>query len=343
MEKILSNLFDKAAFFTDIHFGLKQNSHEHNQTCLKFIDWYIEQSKERGVKVGGFLGDWHHIRSNINISTLNYTLQALEKLNNYFEKFYFIIGNHDIYYKDKRDLNGVEFGKLYPNIILIDNIYTEGNVTFLPWLVKEEWKKIRNLKSKYIFGHLELPKFKMNAMVEMPDHGQLKYEDFKNQQYVFSGHFHKRQKKDNIIYIGNPFAHSFSDAWDDERGMMFLEWNKEPEFINFPYGPKYRTMKLSQALSDPSKFIEKNVHARITIDIDINYEEMNYIKEVFISGLKAKEIILLLEKQEDSQNEFVGDVEFKTVDEIVISQLQNIDSSNYDNEMLIDIYKHLDI
>ena len=36
------------------------------------------------------------------------------------------------------------------------------------WLVGDEWKKIPKIKSKYMFGHFELPTFKLNAMVEMP-------------------------------------------------------------------------------------------------------------------------------------------------------------------------------
>ena len=31
-----------------------------------------------------------------------------------FEKFYFFAGNHDLYYKDKRDVYSVEFGKHIP-------------------------------------------------------------------------------------------------------------------------------------------------------------------------------------------------------------------------------------
>jgi hypothetical protein len=41
-----------------------------------------------------------------------------------------------------------------------------------------------------MFGHFELPKFKMNAMVEMPDHGLLNETHFANQTQVFTGHFH---------------------------------------------------------------------------------------------------------------------------------------------------------
>jgi hypothetical protein len=39
----------------------------------------------------------------------------------------------------------------------------------------------------------------MNAMVQMPDHGDLKAEHFEHQEYVFSGHFHSRQKKVKFI------------------------------------------------------------------------------------------------------------------------------------------------
>jgi DNA repair exonuclease SbcCD nuclease subunit len=74
-----------------------------------------------------------------------------------------------------------------------------------------------------MFGHFELPFFKMNAMVEMPDVGGIKAEHFVNQEYVFTGHFHKRQVRNNIHYMGNAFPHNYADAGDDERGMMMLE------------------------------------------------------------------------------------------------------------------------
>jgi hypothetical protein len=94
----------------------------------------------------------------------------------------------------------------------------------MPWLIGDEWKEVSKLKSRYIFGHFELPLFYMNAMVQMPDHGQLQGDHFVNQEYVFTGHFHKRQHNRNIHYIGNAFPHNYADAGDDERGMMLLEW-----------------------------------------------------------------------------------------------------------------------
>lgn len=110
----MSNLFKKVACFTDIHFGLKSNSSVHNQDCLDFVDWYIEKAKEEGCDTGIFMGDWHHNRNSLNITTMDYSLRALEKLGKAFDQFYFFPGNHDLYYKDKRDIHSVEFGKYIP-------------------------------------------------------------------------------------------------------------------------------------------------------------------------------------------------------------------------------------
>ena len=341
MGDIKKNCFKKVAAFSDIHLGMKQNSTTHNELCVEFVDWFIEQAHAEGAEICIFLGDWHHSRSTINVATMNYTLTCLQKLDDAFETVYFITGNHDLFYKESRSLNSVEFGRLFKNVVLISDPLTVGDVTFLPWMVGNEWKKVSKIKSKYIFGHLEIPKFKMNAMVEMPDTGEVQDSHFVNQDYVFSGHFHKRQQRGNIVYIGNPFPHNFSDAWDDERGMMILEWDGIPKFINFLNGPKFRTIGLTQLLSNPMQYIVPKTHAKITFDGDITYEEVNFIKEVLIKGMGASEVHLLLERTSDLENEFVGEIEFESVDDIVIKQLENIDSTTYDTKILINLYLQL--
>ena len=198
-------LFKKAACFTDIHFGMKGGSRTHNMDCEEFVKWFCDEAKAAGAETCIFLGDWHHNRATTDVSTMNYTVSNLERINETFEKTYFMVGNHDLFYKDKREINSIEFMRLFPNIIPITDVFTEGEVTLLPWLVGEEWKMVPKIKSRYVFGHFELPLFYMNAMVQMPDHGTLQADHFVNQEYVFSGHFHKRQTKGNVTYIGNAF------------------------------------------------------------------------------------------------------------------------------------------
>ena len=335
------SLFKKTACFTDIHFGLKSGSRIHNIDCEEFVTWFCETAKAQGCETAIFLGDWHHNRSTTDVSTMNYTVSNLERLNNSFEKVYFILGNHDLFYKDKREINSIEFMRLFPNVIPIKERFTEGDVTILPWLVGDEWRDVPKIQSRYVFGHFELPLFYMNAMVQMPDHGQLQGDHFQNQEYVFSGHFHKRQKKGNIHYIGNAFPHNYADAGDDERGMMILEWGGSPEYLTWPGQPVYRTYKLSEIIDTPDKLLREKMHCRVTIDLPITYEEANFIKEQFIPQYNLRELMLIPEKVQVESNATPIDISFESVDTIVMNQIKAIDSDTYDKALLLDIYNNL--
>ncbi len=338
----MSNLFKKAAVFTDIHFGLKSNSQLHNEDCLNFIKWATAKAREEGCETAMFLGDWHNNRASLNIVTLNYSLRALEHLNDNFERVYFIPGNHDLYYRDKRDIQSVEWARHLPNVQIVNDWFTSGNVVIAPWLVGDDHKRIARLTGKYMFGHFELPHFYMNAMVQMPDHGEIKNEHFGNFDQVFTGHFHKRQQRQNITYIGNCFPHNYADAGDDDRGLTILEWGKEPEYHAWPNQPRYHVLGLGAILNNADSVLGQGMHVRVNIDIDISYEEATFIKETFMESHKLREITLIPQKNADL-NEFAiqGNVNFESVDQIVTNQLTAIASEHYDNKILLDIYRNL--
>ncbi len=337
----MSNLFKKVAVFTDLHLGLKGNSQIHNQDCEEFIDWFIAKAKSEGCETGLFLGDFHHNRNSLNITTLDYSLRTLEKLGKAFDQFFFFPGNHDLYFKDKRDLHSAEFGKYIPGITVIHKPTTIGDVTLCPWLVGDEWKTIGKKGGKYIFGHFELPSFFMNAMVQMPDHGEIQLDNFKSYELGFSGHFHKRQTRQNMTYIGNAFPHNYADAWDDERGMMIMEWGGIPTYHAWPDQPTFRTVKLSQLIDDADKIILPRQHLRVTLDIDVSYEEASFIKEKFITEYSIREFTLIAEKKDIEINTTIDVQTFESVDQIVSNQIVNIDSTTYNKNILLDIYNNL--
>ena len=339
----MSNLFKRAAVCTDIHFGLKSNSQTHNDDCLNFIKWFTQKAKEEGCETAFFLGDWHNNRASINIVTLNYSLRALEHLNDNFDRVYFIPGNHDLYYRDKRDVQSVEWAKHLPNVIICNDWLHSGDVIVAPWLVGEDYKRIPKLSAKYMFGHFELPTFYMNAMVQMPDHGDVKREDFTGIEHVFTGHFHKRQTQKNITYIGNCFPHNYADNHDDERGMMVLEWGNDPVYHAWPDQPRYRVYQLSDVLTNTDRLLHKGMHVRVNLDVDISYEEATFIKETFVSTYDLREITLIPQKvtSEDINYDITGNIMFESVDTIVTNQLTNIQSEQYNKTLLLDIYRNL--
>jgi len=336
-------LFKKAAVFTDIHFGNKSNSKVHNQDCEDFVDWFIETAKANDCETGIFCGDWNHNRSSLNLTTMDAGIRSLEKLGAAFEKFYMFAGNHDLYYKDKRDVKSTEWAKHIPGITVVDEIKVIEDVALVPWLVGEEWKRVQKLQAKYVFGHFELPSFYMNAMVQMPDHGELKAEHFQHPSYVFSGHFHKRQRQGKVHYIGNAFPHNYADAWDDGRGMMILDRKNdaEPEYINWPDCPKYRTVKLSQLIDNAQNIIKSNMYLRVTLDCPVSFEEASFVKETYIQQYGCREITLIPQKQMEEISTELDISSFESVDQIVSNEISALDTEQFDKKILLNIYNEL--
>lgn len=336
-------LFKKAVTLTDVHFGRQGNSPQANQDNLDFIDWFIEEAKTWGAERCIMMGDWHDNRHSLHVSTMNYSLQAMQRLNDAFEHVHWIPGNHDLFYRDKRDVSSIAFAKHLPNIKIVEKPTTIAGVTFLPWLVDDEASKLRSIKSRYMFGHLELGGFMMNAKVEMPEtESGLKASSFVNQDYVFSGHFHIRQQKGKVVYTGNTMPFNFSDTWDEDRGMMFLEWGKDPFFKAWPDQPLFRTMRLSELLDKPQQLLKPRMTARVSIDIDISYEEAQLIKDTFINdyGLRKLELSPQAKNALLDQN-FTDEIVYQTVDQIVVDGLMSVQSVGMKPETLVEIYKAL--
>lgn len=338
----MSNLFKKAAVFTDIHFGAKSNSVQHNLDCANFVDWFVKTAKENDCDTCLFLGDYNHTRASINVQTLQFGLRALEKLNDNFDQTFFIPGNHDLYYRDKRDVHSVEWAKHLPKVTIVNDWFSAGDVVIAPWLVGNDWKKLPSLSGKYLFGHFELPHFYMNALVEMPDHGELQQEHLTGFDTVYSGHFHKRQFRDNVIYMGNAFPHNYADAGDDDRGMMILEWGKVPKFHSWPGQPRFRVYKLSEILDNPDELLLKGMHVRVNLDIDISYEESSFIREQLMPKHELREMSLIPMKLDISQDDTdYANLQFESVDNIIISQIEQLQQGSFDKQLLLDIYRNL--
>lgn len=270
-------------------------------------------------------------------------LDSLEKINASFDHSFLVLGNHDLFYRDRRDIASIELARNFKNITIIRKPTTIDGVTFLPWLVGDEHKKIGMPDSRYVFAHLEVPGFLMNAKVEMPESAHtVKTDIFEGNEAVFTGHFHMRQSKGNIHYTGNVMPFNFSDNWDGERGAMFLEWGAKPDYQSWDKQPLFRTMKLSELLTEPEKLLRPKMTARVSIDIDISYEEAQIIKETMVDTYGLRKIELVHQtKSSESDQTLDEQVTFQTVDQIVVEGLMSVQSQELRPEFLVEIYKGL--
>lgn len=340
----------KGGFFTDLHVGAKSNSQQHNEDCVKYIDWFCANIKnDPDIDYICFVGDWHETRSNINVSTLTYSYQMATKINDLGLPVFFIIGNHDLYHRNNRDIYSVvpfhEFSNF--NIIdkptVIDNI--ADGVLMCPFLFHEEYPDlVQYNKIPLWIGHFEFKDFIVTGVnIKMktgPDSN-----DFKKPKHIISGHFHKRQSSGNVTYIGNTFPTNFADAGDFERGMMIFDHNEDDmKFINWDDCPKYITGNLSDII-DKKINIYPQSRVKCIADIPITYEENLGLKKEFIEKYDLREFTI---EESVEINEALSETETQlnnnelgTVDEMVMEMLSEIESKHIDNDLLSRIYKEL--
>lgn len=338
----MDNYFKKAVVFADSHFGRSVDSPLANQDNLEFITWMIDRARSWGAETCIFLGDYYHNRSSIGVISLHHALLGLEKLSTAgFDRVVILLGNHDIARRQSRDISSLNFARHLPGIQVVNDPLMLGDVTFLPWLVGQEHAHLAQLRSRYVFAHLETIGAMMNARVACSggEHA-IEADTFaKSVEHAFCGHFHQRQTLRNITYIGSVMPFDFSDANDAARGAMFLEWGRDPFFEAWPDQPLYRTSTLSQLLSELDRLQPKTT-IRLTLDIDLRFEEAQEIRDTLIRDYGLRKIELL-NPAEPSEVVSVETTVLHSVDQIVIDGLQNIESIDLSNDKLISIFNAL--
>ena len=112
-----------------------------------------------------------------------------------------------------------------------------------------------------------------------------------------------------------------------------------------PNAPSFKTINLSKLIDAPEKYLKPKTYIRVTLDIDISYEEATHIKQAFTDEYNLREIVLLPEREDEHEvNWSEGEVpKFESVDQIVLSELSTIKSTHIDNNKLVDIYNNLTV
>lgn len=340
----------KIAMFTDIHYGKRNNAIQHNEDNLAFIDFFCnEVKKDPNITHIFFLGDWYENRNAVNISTLNYSHESLKRLNALGLEIYFCIGNHDLYQRHNRDIHSSAGFDVYENVTVIEHpAVLNEQILLCPYIFGSEYGNLINYTHlKYFAGHFEFKSFVMtghSVLEHGPDHV-----NFKGPTYIFSGHFHKRQVKDNVIYIGNVFPTDFGDAGDNERGMTVLNTEDDDvSFYDWPDAPMFLRTSLTEILegnfSPPPK-----CRVKCLLDQDLSYSEVQGLKDQMLKDYQLREFSLQENIEEKKQaisesgaDDDIDDLQLASIDDMVFSLIGTMtNTTNIQSAKLIDIYRDL--
>jgi DNA repair exonuclease SbcCD nuclease subunit len=331
----------KEIISTDWHIGNKNNSIIHNQDLLEFVKFMIDYSIANNIKKFTHLGDFFHQRNKLDISSLNYSIKISNMLLDHFGKYNQIKGNHDLYLRDSREISSLEIFRGRVN--LVDYYQIEGDKMYVSWLVSgEEYDEIIKISKKnkirFMFGHFEFSNFKLNENYLM-EHGQ-SHKELRHIEKIYTGHYHMKQQKDNVQYVGTPFQFDYNDANDFDRGFTVFDSNTgESEFIKYN---KINILSLDykDVLSNNFDDID-NPSLRVIINEDVTDDILEQLKEKLSSSVFRDTKILYNFSKEDSllsDNVQIGEI--TNIDDAVIKYLSDMcDIPGVNKSLLTKMYQ----
>lgn len=227
----------------------------------------ITEQPDLIVNLGDTMNDHSVLRSEILTEFMNHISEATK-----VAKYHYILGNHDFYKPTDGKYHALETFKSMPGMVVIDKIYHLANMTFVPYMANMNQFPVNTrsiclahqtfLGADYGFHRPELGVEPSSV----------------NADIIISGHIHKRQIVDKVIYPGSPFAQNANDV-DQSKGIMVFDTETyEYRFIESPF-PKWISIKLNW-----NNFTnKKDIHSSIVQCVN---ERDNFL--IDIEGPKAE-------------------------------------------------------
>lgn len=236
--------------FSDVHFGIRQNSLKWLESQTQFFDEMfsiLEDLHKDGVRIicCGDVFDSRYSLSPVIIKCA----QKIFKMLSSFGDLYIICGNHDFYYKDDDRIASPKLLlESYGNIIW-NSILNKKDELFVPWY---EWNNLKITSSvKRIYAHTDI----------------VYSQTLKGYPPIVSGHIHTPFFTKNKYNIGSICQFNFGDS-NSKRGFYIIdEYSTNPlhtmKFIENMVGIKFYTLDYDDFFEKDLSFIHKDDYIKV--------------------------------------------------------------------------------
>jgi len=156
------------------------------------------------------LGDLLDTKEVVHSSCLNLIYR---RLNESKLMFYILVGNHDWHNLECKDHSLLPLEAL-KNVHIVQAPVITSYGLMVPYIHNHnEFKRIMKKnkgRAKLAFVHQGFSGFDYGNGFIAEYESELSY--IKGYDLVISGHFHKYQKRSNLVYLGTPFSHTFGES-----------------------------------------------------------------------------------------------------------------------------------
>jgi hypothetical protein len=286
----------------DIHTGNYSSSQEWfsntKELFFKFIMPFVNYVKakhpDRNVKLM-LMGDFFDIKQSISVLIQSESITIMESLVELCEVM-MIVGNHDMVTLENNEINSVKAFfhidgvQVYTKPTIVETVSGE-KILLMSYNKRKEKEKeiIDSHDADYLFAHTEIAGFHYEGVsVDESKHNHI--EDFKKFKKVYSGHIHKKQSKENILFIGTPRQVRANEI-DNENGIYLIDFKEQKEYyIENNVSPKFKAINifsiLNMKLSEANKFVE-NSYVTVICPSNLMYKLSPYKINQVLSGYKS--------------------------------------------------------
>lgn len=327
---------NKVVLITDQHFGARGASTIIMNNQRRFYeDVFFPYLSKNKIDTIIILGDTFDTRKFTN----NYVIEQcklffFDQLKDRDISVYMIIGNHDIYFKQKLFPNTPNLLLAeYDNIIHIEypqTVSVKGiDIAMIPWICQENcdesMEEITTSKADICMGHFEISGFQIYRGVE--SHGGLTQSTFDRFDKTFSGHYHHRSTKDNITYLGTPYEMTWQDYGDPKGFHVFDLSTRELEFIENPY-KLFVKLEYNDLNQEPIDLSNVNITDTYVKLIVVNktdfYKYDTFLTKLYNKG--AHEIKIIEDIGDFSNGELSEDIKLEDTQSVLNHYIESIET-----------------
>lgn len=326
----------------DSHWGASSNNPRLIQQNIDVWNYALEVFKANGVQEIVDLGDFFDKRKEIDMNLLDIVKSnVIQKL---FCPIKFIVGNHNLYYKESSRVNNLQPLKDYcPKYVdVIDSFYKseDGLCDYIPYITSDNvadiTDKIIKSNAKYAFMHAEFSGFPYDKsrLSELTERISRSY--FNKYTKVFSGHYHIRSEKDNILYVGTPMQLTWIDlAVDKYIYILNTDTGDLTEYL-VPF-TLYEQFKLTEESYKEYCSKEKLQGKRVKIlyDEDIDRKWFQAVQTKFTECECDSLQYIKIKKEELKENKEIVLDESENILTSLNKYIDNIDLENGDKVKLL--------
>jgi DNA repair exonuclease SbcCD nuclease subunit len=237
----------KIVVYSDLHLYNHHRLLVNSETALRFLTFLKNYCLENEIDTIISAGDFFHTKARAYAPHVIQALLRVKDIDKSNIKQYMLVGNHDMA-NPNNTMNSIvfvfsDYAKIIPDYYFIDHdnvrihFLSFAHQMFENFILAEEKKNV-------LIAHLDIVGFTMPNGFRATT--GFKISDFSEFDLVITGHYHKHQSRDNIVYIGSPYQTSFAER-EQPHGFLVLDTETVTwEFVEYDDAPKYKVISIKK-------------------------------------------------------------------------------------------------